>query len=103
MNSGLPEMCVGFDLLYFFDDFLIAFIDLMMLNFILPFKSVYLMLVMQLINAMIISNIFVKLLRLAIGYLFDFSQMLHVELIPHFIGNYIYCGRVDHESFHDFS
>ena len=73
MNSGLPEMRVGFDLLYLFDDFLIAFIDLMMLNFILPFKSVYLMLVMQLINAMIISNIFVKLLWLSICYLFDLS------------------------------
>lgn len=65
----------------------------------MPSAREYFVPVMQFSDAAILFQLFLYLFGLSIAYLLNLSQMLHVHLVYHFVGDKI-CVRIDHHGLH---
>lgn len=62
----------------------------------MPLKSITLMLLMQLTDALIILNGPRNVICLSIANLFNFSQMAHIHLVSHLLVDYLSACGINH-------
>jgi len=77
-------------------DFIVSVLNISFFFFGMPLKSIAFMLMMQLVNAFVILDIFRNILSVSVAYLLYFSQMFHVHLVSHLLIYNASACRVDH-------
>jgi hypothetical protein len=79
---------------------LVLSLDIAFFLLTVPLKGIAFVLVMQIIDTLVIANSPHDIISLPVAYLFDLPQMLHVQLVSHYLGNDASAFRVYHQSFH---